>query len=107
MMPPHTGDQDGIARCQFNDLGRLKSLTKFWEALIVGRIKVDQANRLSGRRDVQGADIEIVELIRWEQNKASAPGDRTGNVSRKIIVCGDAALIADPDTDYRILLREI
>ena len=107
MMPPHTRDKDGIARGQFNGLSRLQGLTKFRIALIIGRIKVYQADGLPSRCNVQRSDIEIVELIWWEQDKPSAPGHRAGDIGRKVIVCGDAAAIAYPDADNWISLAEI
>ena len=60
MVPPHAGDQDGIAGLQFNHLCRLPGLTKFGKALVVGIIEIHQANGLSRWGDIYRAYIEVL-----------------------------------------------
>jgi hypothetical protein len=68
---------------------------------------VDQADGLAGRREVDRADVQVLQLLRREQGEAAAAGRHHGDVVRHVVVRGDAGAVADPDAGQRVAAAKV
>src|SRR5437764_2739897 len=95
-VPPKVGDVDRIARTQFGPLRHGQSFTEARIALKVGLVVRDQADRKTGRRDVERTDVEIADLVRWERREAASAGNHKGEVVRGVKVRRDGRCVPYP-----------
>ena len=105
LVPPHAGDVERVARLELGDQRVLERRREAREALEVGLLQVDQADRLAGRREVDRTDIQVGQLLRREQREAAMAGRHAGDVVGQVVVRRDAAAIAQPDAGQRLRRR--
>jgi hypothetical protein len=96
VVPPQRRNEDRIAGFQFGRQRVLPGLRETREALQVGRVQVDQRDRLSGRRVVERPDVQVGQLRRREQREAPSTRDHAGDVVGDVLVCRYARAVAQP-----------
>ena len=77
------------------------------EAFEVGLQEVDQADGLAGRREVERADVQVLDLLRREQGEAAPARHHAGQVVRQVVVGRDAGAVADPDAGQRVAPAQV
>src|ERR1700730_1510967 len=79
-VPPHVGNEYGVTGLEFGDLGRRGCLFKARVARKVGIVGIDQADRYALRGEFEGPNIEVFQLLRRKQYKATTPVSHAGDV---------------------------
>ena len=102
MVPPHAGNEDGIARLQFSTKRMAHRFGKAREPAQVRLVQVHQADWLACWREVERPNVQVLQLVWREQGEAAAAGGGAGQVVRQVVMGGDAGLVADPDAHERV-----
>src|SRR5438270_9417270 len=95
-MPPQGRDEDRIARLQLGNEGVAEGLGKARVSVQIGSGEIDHARRLPGHREVERADIEVGDLVRWKDGETTTAGNDAGEIVGFVEVRRDPAAIADP-----------
>src|SRR6202041_3046700 len=86
----------GVPGLEFGDLGRRGCLFKARVARKVGIVGIDQADRYALRGEFEGPNIEVFQLLRRKQYKATTPVSHAGDVVIEIEMRCNRRCIADP-----------
>ena len=89
VVPPHAGHVQCVARRHLDHLCMRNGLLKPGKALKIGSLEIDHADGLSGRCVIDRPDIEIRQLIGWQENETTTARAHHRNIFQHIIVRGD------------------
>src|SRR5258708_40241160 len=106
-VPPHVGNEYGIAGLEFSDLSRSGGPLEARKAREVGIVDIDQADRHTLRGEFEGSDVEILQLLRRKQHKSAAPRGDAGDVVIEVEMRGNRQCVADPRRRLRTQRRQV
>lgn len=101
-MPPHRRNVERVARTELHLARRLQRLGEPGISLEIGRIDVDETDRLAGEREIQRPDVEVLQLPGREQGPPPPARDDAGEILRLVPMRRRMRPIADPQRDERI-----
>ena len=99
VMPPHARKKKCITGFESNFTRVIQCFTKPRIPVEIRVIKIDQADRLTGRRDIPRSDVKVVELVGWKERETPTSCNAARDVVGKIEMSRYPCLVADPDAD--------
>ena len=105
-MPPEIRDVDGVAGLELSDIGVVHRLAETREAIELGLVERDHADRHVGGRHVHRARVEIGGLLGREEGEPPPPRDHAGEIVGDVEMRRDRRPIPDPHARRRPFRHE-
>jgi hypothetical protein len=106
-VPPVKRNVDRVARLELRDLRLFLRFLEAGKPLQVRVIRIHQADRSPGRRQLERTDVEVLELFGWKQGKTAPPGNDDPDILHQVVMGCDPNSVAEPCSGHDVRFNQI